>query len=453
MILQLSNLQSAADASTKNYTTTEAPTTTTSADSTTTTSLCMIDGDCPQGQGCDDNGVCKTQRLLTVQIDGYDGEVGLGKVIAGFEGNGSPIEFNQSGGSAQFFDGTQVTLTAVPTPGADNNPVFIFWNWYLPQNPITITMNRDKTFTAIFGNVVSTTTSANSTTTTSIVPTTTTSILPTTSSTSSSTTSVQPTTSSTTTIPTEKIRDLVREYYLDILDREPDLGGCDYWVNEIERIMSLGIYAGEGFQSEARFFFNSQEYLNKSKTDTQFVTDLYQTFLQREPDQGGLTYWLDKLSCSTRNMLITEFAYADEFKAYMTNIFGPDTSRPENNLLNDFYRGFLNRFPENDGYNSWLALMREAQCTGPDTLRALCHAIALSFVESNENIQRNRNNAEYTEDLYNAILRRGAECAGFQFWVNELNNGASRAAVLQSFTDSQEFQGRVDAVIDAGCFP
>jgi hypothetical protein len=251
----------------------------------------------------------------------------------------------------------------------------------------------------------------------------------------------------------DNIKTLVREYYLDILDREPDQAGWDYWTSEIERTMALGIYVGEGFQAEARFFFNSQEYKDKNKTDIEFVTDLYQTFLQREPEAGGLTYWVGELSCLTRNMLITQFAYSDEFKQYMTNLFEPDTTRPENNLLNDLYRGFLNRFPENDGYNSWLVLMREAQCTGPYTLRALCHAIALSFVESNENILRNRNNAEYTEDLYNAILRRGAECAGFQFWVNELNNGASRAAVLESFTDSPEFQTRVQAVIDAGCLP
>ena len=160
------------------------------------------------------------------------------------------------------------------------------------------------------------------------------------------------------------------EYYFDILDREPDQAGWDYWVSEIERIMALGIYVGEGFQAEARLFFTCQEYLDKNKTNEEFVTALYQTFLQREPDAGGLAYWTEQLSAGlTRDMLITTFAYCDEFNAYMTTQFGADTTRPENNMVNDFYRGFLNRLPDDGGYNSWLVQMRAAQCTGAQAVR------------------------------------------------------------------------------------
>jgi hypothetical protein len=250
-----------------------------------------------------------------------------------------------------------------------------------------------------------------------------------------------------------KIKALVREYYLDILGREPDAGGWDYWTNEIKRIMSLGIYAGEGFQAEARFFFNSSEYLNKNTSATVFVTDLYHTFLQREPDSAGLSYWVGQLACLTRNMLITQFAYSNEFKQFMTNSFGPDTTRPENNLVNDLYRGFLSRFPDDAGFNSYLTQMRTAQCTGADAVKNLSYQIALSFVQSAEYAARNRDNTGYVEDLYNGILRRGADCAGFLAWVNSLNSGTSRASVLKSFTDSTEFQTRVNAVIAAGCLP
>ena len=56
----------------------------------------------------------------------------------------------------------------------------------------------------------------------------------------------------------DAIRALVREYYLNILGREPEPAGWDYWTNEICRISTaLGIYIGEGFQAEAKFFFNS----------------------------------------------------------------------------------------------------------------------------------------------------------------------------------------------------
>jgi hypothetical protein len=250
------------------------------------------------------------------------------------------------------------------------------------------------------------------------------------------------------------IQALVREYYLAILGREPDQAGWDYWSNQICHIESLGIYIGEGFQSEARFFFNSQEYLAAGKNDAAFVTDLYHAFLQREPDAGGLAYWVDQLNQGlTRNMLITAFAYSNEFTAYLANIFGADTTRPENNILNDFYRGLLNRIPDTAGYNFWLLQMRIAQCQGAQAVRDMCYQISLLFVLSQEYTDRNRNNAEYVEDLYNAILKRGAEPAGYLFWVNNLNSGMTRQQLLQAFTNSAEFQTRVNAVIAAGCLP
>ena len=106
------------------------------------------------------------------------------------------------------------------------------------------------------------------------------------------------------------IQDLVTKYYNDVLDRSPEPGGAEYWTSEIERIVSLGIDVMEGFQALAKFFLNSEEYGLQNKTDEQFVTDLYQTFLNRAPDPDGFTFWVNYLAQGlTRNMLISQFAY------------------------------------------------------------------------------------------------------------------------------------------------
>ena len=216
------------------------------------------------------------------------------------------------------------------------------------------------------------------------------------------------------TLNHEDILNLVIKYYNDVLDRPPEPGGAEGWTSEIERIASLGIDVKEGFQSLAKFFFNSEEYGLQNKTDEQFVTDLYQTFLNRAPDPGGFNFWMDYLAQGlTRNMLISQFAYSDEFKLYIEGLFGSEAMRPENNLVNDLYRGFLNRFPETGGFNGWVALMRGAQCTGQQAVRDLSYQIALGFVQCPEYGLRNRNNSEYVEDLYNGILRRGADPGGF----------------------------------------
>jgi hypothetical protein len=150
-------------------------------------------------------------------------------------------------------------------------------------------------------------------------------------------------------------------------------------------------------------------------------------------------------------MLITQFAYSEEFTSYIESVLGSGTRRPENNLVNDLYRGFLNRFPDSGGFNSWLGLMRNAQCTGAQAVRDLTYQIALGFVQSTEYGLRNRSNSQYVEDLYNGILRRGADPAGFIAWVNALNT-TTRPQMVKLFTDSLEFQLRVQEVINAGCF-
>jgi hypothetical protein len=96
--------------------------------------------------------------------------------------------------------------------------------------------------------------------------------------------------------------------------------------------------------------------------------------------------------------------------------------------------------------------MRDAQCTGAQQVRDLSYQIASLFVNSAEYIARGRTNSQFVEDLYDAILRRGAMPSEVSYWLNYLNT-STREQVLQFFTNSPEFQIRVQEVIDAGCLP
>lgn len=252
---------------------------------------------------------------------------------------------------------------------------------------------------------------------------------------------------------TPTIQSLITSYYNTILNRAPDSAGFNFWTNNISGVVALGIDISEGFQGLARFFFDSNEYALRARDDTQFVTDLYQTFLQRAPDAPGLANWLNQLGLGlTRDMLITQFANSPEFKLFLQGVFANIVSRPENNLVNDFYRGLLNRSPDAAGFNSWLTQMKAAQCGGALAVQTVSNQISQAFIASQEYTLRARNNSQYVEDLYNAILRRGADPGGFAFWINALAT-QTRAQVLQAFTGSPEFQLRVQQVINAGCLP
>jgi len=258
-----------------------------------------------------------------------------------------------------------------------------------------------------------------------------------------------------TVIGSLSLENLVTKYYGDILGRGPDPGGLVFWVSEINRIVSLGIDINEGFIALSKLFFNSTEYAALGKSNTQYITDLYQTFLDRSPNQSEINYWLGILAQGlSRDALLTDFAYCEEFELYMESIFIVSTTRPENNLVNDFYRGFLNRLPDNVGFKAWLTLMRNAQCTGAQQVKDISHQIALQFIQSGEYALRVRNNRNYIDDLYNGILQRGADPAGFANWLSLLDLGRyTREQMLQFFTDSPEFQLKVQEVINAGCLP
>jgi hypothetical protein len=236
----------------------------------------------------------------------------------------------------------------------------------------------------------------------------------------------------------QAIFDLVVKYYNDILGRAPEPGGAEGWTAEINRIVSLGIDIKEGFITAGKGFFNSAEYLSMGKTDTDYILDLYRAFLNRTPSQLEINFFLNTLAQGvSRNEVLNNFIFSPEFKATLEGIFGASAARPENNMVNDFYRGILSRLPDTVGFNYWLGPMRAAQCVGSaQQIRDLSHQIALGFVQSAEYIAMGRTNSQYVEDLYDAILRRAAAPSEIAYWLNILNGGTmTREQVLQGSTE------------------
>jgi len=121
---------------------------------------------------------------------------------------------------------------------------------------------------------------------------------------------------------TEKIEELLTHYYENILGRAPDSSGLSYWTGQIMDIASSGGDIKEGFISFADNFFNSTEYLNRGRTDEEFVTDLYNTFFDRAPEPSGLAYWTDQLSQGvSRDTALNNFVLSTEFNNFMDEIF------------------------------------------------------------------------------------------------------------------------------------
>ena len=254
---------------------------------------------------------------------------------------------------------------------------------------------------------------------------------------------------------------VITGFYETILGRSPDAGGYNFWVSEAARVTNLGVDVREVFFAMSVQFFNSPEYLGRATSDTQYLTDLYNTFFLRAPDGPGLAYWQSQLNGGMdRGAMLNNFLFSTEFSNQMTSLFGSPVVRPEINLTIDLYRGILGVLPDDAGFNYWLGQIRAAQCQGGPAVTAQVDSLAAAFISSPQYGNReaarpvNLRQNMHVGDLYNAFLRRGGDLNGYNYWVGQLTSAAqTRTQVRTAFVQSPEFQGRVNAVIAAGCFP
>lgn len=101
----------------------------------------------------------------------------------------------------------------------------------------------------------------------------------------------------------------IARLYTKMLGRKFDQGGLNDWCGRyasgetIEKIATVG-------------FLHSQELKEQNLSDGEFVTRMYQTFLNREPDEEGYNYWLGRLKSgeTTRDDLVYGFTRSKEFE-------------------------------------------------------------------------------------------------------------------------------------------
>ena len=124
----------------------------------------------------------------------------------------------------------------------------------------------------------------------------------------------------TPTTVNNSLEDFVERLYNRVLGRNAEPAGLAYWVNEIRSGRKTVI------EVSTQGFFHSTEFLNKNLNDTDYVKTLYRTFLDREAENAGFKYWMNKLrNGTTRDSIIGGFANSNEF-ANIMKVFGVDGS-------------------------------------------------------------------------------------------------------------------------------
>ena len=233
------------------------------------------------------------------------------------------------------------------------------------------------------------------------------------------------------------VRGFVYRMYKTVLGREPEELGFNYWVRQLESGRATAAELVDGF-------FQSNEYKAKGKSNDEIVTDCYQAMMNRNPDEGGYNYWMERLDVGMSSSAICAgFVTSKEFKALAAQYgMRPGSitlknARDRNFAWTSFvyrlYADCLDRDPDTTGIEYWCQKLLKG--TGGAE-------VAAGFVFSNEYKNRLPSNEVYVMMLYRAILGREYEDEGLDFWVEKLDYTNSREHVLNGFMNSREFAAK-----------
>ncbi|HYC37951.1 MAG TPA: DUF4214 domain-containing protein [Usitatibacter sp.] len=120
--------------------------------------------------------------------------------------------------------------------------------------------------------------------------------------------------------------DMVVDFFRGLLNRLPDTTSFNYWLGQLRTAQCAGagpVYTAVD-QISAAFMFNP-EYTNRGRSNTQFVTDMYYSFLRRGGDVGGVQYWINELDSGARypnDVRYFGFLNGPEFGARVQAVIG-----------------------------------------------------------------------------------------------------------------------------------
>jgi hypothetical protein len=153
------------------------------------------------------------------------------------------------------------------------------------------------------------------------------------------------TTSSATATPGDARA--VARLYSAAFDREPESGGLNFWIDSLEK--------GQSLLQIAEKFRNSPEFKSRygALGNTEFVAQLYRNILGREGEDAGLAFWLDKLESGTSQALVLrQFSESPENRRKTDDLFAEMHQSDDGRWTYDMVSGPVNSTGTIDGFGS-----------------------------------------------------------------------------------------------------
>lgn len=239
--------------------------------------------------------------------------------------------------------------------------------------------------------------------------------------------------------PVDTAEYFVRQQYVDILGREPDEGGLNYWSSQI-----LQCGANSGCLSARRHevaaaFFMSDEFQQSGA----YIFGVYAGALGRQPvfDEfaidrqqvvGGGNLDTEKMNFARgfveRSEFISRYQSAPAADSFVDALI--DSVQQGSGIsLSDYRDSFITRYNGGGSQSESRALVvRDMADVG--ALRQAEHSRTFVLTE------------------YYGYLRRNADQGGYDFWLNVLNhNAGDYHGMVCAFVTSTEYQNRFSSVV------
>ncbi|WP_299417037.1 DUF4214 domain-containing protein [uncultured Sulfitobacter sp.] len=232
---------------------------------------------------------------------------------------------------------------------------------------------------------------------------------------------------------------LVFRLYQATFDRVPDEGGHKGWTEQLFTGVQSLTPVTEGF-------VNSQEFANtyNGLNQADFVKALYRNVLNRDFDANQVSDaeikgWTDQLDAGqSLAQVVNGFSESREFKIATldaANAVAVNANPAEwSDDVYRLYRATLDRDPDIGGFLAWTE-----QLSNGRAYDEVIAGFANSFEFQNTYGDLSGSTAFITQ-LYQNVLDRAPDAGGLQGWLDSLEAGGTREAVVRGLAQSAEFR-------------
>ena len=198
----------------------------------------------------------------------------------------------------------------------------------------------------------------------------------------------------------------VAKLYTDVLGRTPSTGETAFWENAVSK--------GATYQQVAEAFMTSDERRGN------IIDQLYQDYLGRHADAGGLKYWIGVWNAHKGPEHVQAGIIGSE--EYYRHAGGTDSA-----WVTALYRNILKRDLDQAGHDFWVEYIQSNSK----------QSVVLGFVTSDEY------RLALIASWYQSYLGRTIDDSGAQFWLQQMKNGLKQETIQNGLLASKEYRDRL----------